>query len=113
MGPAYVTGKDTFKLIEAATLADMAALKPMSGAYSAIPTDKGGILDDTVVSHFGDKAYIVFNASRKEVDKARFEEIAKRHSLSTEVRMLDQDYCLLAIQGPKAEDALVALLSEN
>lgn len=98
MGPAYIRGKDTFKLIEAATVADMASLKPLTGAYSVIPNDKGGLIDDTVVSHFGEKAYIVFNASRKEVDKARFEELAKKNNLTdVEVQMLDQDFCLLAL----------------
>lgn len=111
MGPAYIRGKDTFKLIEAATVADMASLKPLTGAYSVIPNDKGGLIDDTVVSHFGEKAYIVFNASRKEVDKARFEELAKKNNLTdVEVQMLDQDFCLLALQGPRAEEALLQVL---
>ena len=82
MGPAYIRGKDAFKLVEAATVADMTSLKPLSGAYSVIPNDQGGLIDDTVVSHFGDKVYIVFNASRKDVDKLRFEELAKKHQLS-------------------------------
>lgn len=108
MGPAYIRGKDAFKLIESATVADMSSLKPLTGAYSVIPNDNGGLIDDTVVSHFGEKAYIVFNASRKDVDKARFEELAKKNNFSdVEVHLLDQDYCLLALQGPKAEEVLV------
>ncbi len=65
MGPAFIRGKDAFKLIEAATVVDMVAMKPYSGAYSVITNDDGGVIDDTVISNLGDKALIVFNAARK------------------------------------------------
>ncbi len=112
MGPAFVKGSDAGRLIEAATVCDFQALKAFTGAYSVIPNEKGGMLDDTVISNFGDgKAYIVFNASRKEIDKARFEEIAAKEGLKdVRVEMLDQHFCLLALQGPRAEDALVSVL---
>ena len=52
---------------------DLKRLNVGDAAYSLITNSKFGIVDDAVISKLReDLYYIVFNGSRKEVDKAYF-----------------------------------------
>ena len=74
--------------------------------YALFTNDNGGILDDLMVANRGDHLLLVVNAACKADDIAHLQ---ARLSEACEIRVVT-DRALLAIQGPKAEAALSALV---
>src|SRR3546814_10704272 len=73
--------------------------------YSLLLADDGGILDDLMITNTGRGLYLVVNGAVKWDDIAHL-----REHLPDEIEMnLLDDHALLALQGPKAVEALVAL----
>ncbi len=73
--------------------------------YALFTNDQGGILDDLMVANRGDHLFLVVNAACKDADVAHMR--AHLHDCDIEVI---EDRALLALQGPKAEAALAALV---
>ena len=72
-----------------------------------MPNGKGGIVDDLIIYRINAEAYfIVVNASNIEKDWAW---ISSHNDLGVEMQNLSDDYSLLAIQGPKAAEAMQSL----
>lgn len=110
MGQAFLAGPDhatTAAALEALCPADFQNLKPGMQRYSQLLAEDGGILDDLMVSRSADPSedgvlMLVVNAACKEQD---FAHIAA--GLPGNVGLLRADHrALVAIQGPKAVDAL-------
>lgn len=93
---------DAAGALERLTPADLLGLKPGRQRYALLTTESGGIFDDCVVAHLGDRLGLVVNASRKHADFARIE------AAGIEVAKLP-DRALLALQGPGAWEALQAV----
>ena len=74
--------------------------------YALFTNDNGGILDDLMVANRGDHLLLVVNAACKADDIAHLQ---AHLSDVCEIRVVT-DRALLAIQGPKAEAALSALV---
>lgn len=72
--------------------------------YALLTNEAGGIRDDLMVARLADRLILVVNAANKEADEAYL-----RAHLSDvcEVHVLDR--ALLALQGPKAAEALARL----
>ncbi|MDB6453625.1 glycine cleavage system aminomethyltransferase GcvT [Falsirhodobacter sp. 20TX0035] len=96
-----------------ATLAaEFEALMPVSVAalaegrqrYGLLTNDQGGIRDDLMFANRGDHFYVVVNAGCKDADIAHL-----TAHLGDQVRPVT-DRALLALQGPRAEDALAQLV---
>jgi aminomethyltransferase len=102
MGQLHLTGPDAATALEALVPGDISALKPGRMRYSLLLDDEGGILDDLMITNAGDHLYLVVNGAVKWDDIAHM-----RMELPDEitVTVLD-DHGLLALQGPKAVDAL-------
>jgi aminomethyltransferase len=96
---------DAAKALERIVPADIASLAPGRQRYTLLTTPEGGIIDDLMVANFGTYLFLVVNASRKDVDEAHL-----RAALSDacEIEVL-HDRALLALQGPRAEAALIQL----
>ena len=84
---------------------DIVAVAPGRQRYAQFTNDSGGILDDLMVANFGDHLFLVVNAACKAADEAHL-----RTHLS-DVCVIDAlgDRALIALQGPKAEQALAQL----
>jgi aminomethyltransferase len=84
---------------------DIVGIAPSRQRYAQFTNEAGGILDDLMVSNFGDHLVLVVNAACKQADEALL-----RAGLSEvcEVRRLS-DRALLALQGPKAVSVLAKL----
>lgn len=91
--------------LEALTPADVLGLVPGRQRYALLTGDEGGILDDAMVANRGDHLLVVVNAARREADLAHLS-AALPHASVEEVG----DRVLLAVQGPRAEAALEAVL---
>ena len=78
-------------------------LKLGKSYYSFILNDKGGIIDDIIVSlaniNNHENFYIVYNSSRKNTDEKIFKSIVENYSIL-------ENNSLIAIQGPISKDAL-------
>ena len=109
MGEFLLTGPDALDLIQRVTTNDAATLTIGRAQYSCLPNGKGGIVDDLIVYRMKEEQYlIVVNASNIEKD---WNWITSHNTKNVEMRNLSDDYSLLAIQGPKAVEAMQALTS--
>jgi aminomethyltransferase len=87
---------------------DMLGLAAGRQRYTLLTNDRGGILDDLMVSNHGHRLMLVVNAARKVFDEAHL-----RSHLS-DACVVEQltDRALLALQGPAAEAVLASLAPE-
>ncbi len=105
MGQLVFSGEGAAEALEALVPGDISALKPGRMRYSLLLADDGGILDDLMITNTGRGLYMVVNGAVKWDDIAHL-----REHLPDEIEMnLLDDHALLALQGPKAVEALVAL----
>jgi aminomethyltransferase len=109
MGEFLLTGENALALIQKVTSNDAATLEIGKAQYSCLPNADGGIVDDLIVYKIKEEQYLlVVNASNIEKD---WNWISKHNDLGVEMKNLSDDYSLLAIQGPKAVEAMQSLTS--
>lgn len=109
MGEFLVTGTNALELIQKVTSNDASKLVDGKAQYSCLPNDKGGIVDDLIVYRLEEEKYLlVVNASNIQKD---WDWIQSHNTMNAEMRDLSEDYSLLAIQGPKAAQAMQSLTS--
>ncbi|MFA9189690.1 glycine cleavage system aminomethyltransferase GcvT [Flavobacterium sp. FBOR7N2.3] len=109
MGEFLLSGPNALALIQKVTSNDAATLTHGKVQYSCLPNNDGGIVDDLLVYKIKDEQYLlVVNASNIDKD---WDWISAQNDLGVEMKNLSDDYSLLAIQGPKAIEALQSLTS--
>jgi aminomethyltransferase len=109
MGEFLITGSKALDLIQKVTSNDASKLIDGQAQYSCFPNDQGGIVDDLIVYRLdAEKWLLVVNASNIEKD---WNWIFKHNSMGAEMRNLSEEYSLLAIQGPKAIEAMQSITS--
>jgi aminomethyltransferase len=105
MGQLIVAGPEAEKGLESVLPADLAILKEGRLRYSLLLNDEGGIVDDLMATRRGDHFYVVVNGATKEGDIAYLKERLPRSVVLDHMR----EQALLALQGPKAAEALARL----
>ncbi len=111
MGEFLLTGPKALDLIQRVTTNDASTLTIGRAQYSCLPNGKGGIVDDLIIYRMKEEQYLlVVNASNIEKD---WNWISSHNTDGVEMRNLSDDYSLLAIQGPKAVEAMQSLTSVN
>ena len=111
MGEFLVTGPNALALIQKVTSNDASKIVDFQAQYSCLPNDKGGIVDDLIIYRLNaEKWVLVVNASNIEKD---WNWISKHNTMGADLKNLSDDYSLLAIQGPKAVEAMQSLTSED
>lgn len=109
-------GKDALKFIEGLVVGDIAGLADGTGTLSVFTNEKGGIIDDTIVTKVnGTELYIVVNAGCREKDLAHLDKhlkAAKAKGLDVAITVHD-DRSLLALQGPAAAPTLQQLVKDD
>lgn len=107
MGEFILKGENALDLIQRVTSNDASKLYNGKVQYSCLPNQDGGIVDDLLVYKIDDKTYmLVVNASNIEKD---WNWIQQFNSKDVEMHNISDQTSLLAIQGPKAADALQSL----
>lgn len=107
MGEFILKGENALDLIQRVTSNDASKLYDGKVQYSCLPNKDGGIVDDLLVYKIDDKTYmLVVNASNIEKD---WNWIQQFNSKDVEMHNISDQTSLLAIQGPKAADALQTL----
>jgi len=112
MGEFLISGPTALDLIQKVTSNDASKLTIGRAQYSCLPNETGGIVDDLIVYKIKEEQYLlVVNASNIEKD---WKHISSYNSdLKAEMRNISEGYSLLAIQGPKAVEAMQSLTSVN
>lgn len=111
MGEFIVKGKDALDLIQRVTSNDVSVLTDGKIQYSCFPNENGGIVDDLLVYRIDAETYmLVVNASNIDKDWAW---VNKYNTKGVELKNISDQTSLLAIQGPKAAEALQSLTSVN
>ena len=106
MGQLIVAGAEAEKALESQLPADLAILKDGRLKYSLLLNEEGGIIDDLMVTRRGDHFYLVVNGATKEGDIAHLESRLPRGAVLDHMK----EQALLALQGPKAAEALGRLV---
>lgn len=111
MGEFLIEGEHALDLIQKVSSNDASILTNGKAQYSCLPNDDGGIVDDLIIYKIKDEQYLlVVNASNIEKD---WNWIQSKNNVSATMRNLSDDYSLLAIQGPKAIEAMQSLTSHD
>ncbi len=109
MGEFLIMGPNALDLIQKVTSNDASKIVDDQAQYSCFPNATGGIVDDLIVYRFNqEKWLLVVNASNIEKD---WNWISSQNTMNAEMKNLSEDYSLLAIQGPKAVEAMQSLTS--
>jgi len=111
MGEFLIEGEQALALIQKVTSNDASKLSVGKAQYSCFPNDHGGIIDDLIVYKIKEETYLlVVNASNIEKD---WNWIQSKNDVGATMRDLSEGYSLLAIQGPKAVEAMQSLTSHD
>ena len=110
MGEFLVSGNSALALIQRVTSNDASKLAIGDAQYSCFPNESNGIVDDLICYKIKENQYLlVVNASNIEKD---WNWISKHNEqFDADLKDLSETYSLLAIQGPKAVDAMQSLSS--
>ncbi|WP_437373543.1 glycine cleavage system aminomethyltransferase GcvT [Maribacter litoralis] len=112
MGEFLISGPNALNLIQKVTSNDASKLTIGRAQYSCLPNENGGIVDDLIVYKIKEEQYLlVVNASNIEKD---WNHISSYNTeFNADMRNISEGYSLLAIQGPKAVEAMQSLTSVN
>lgn len=109
-------GPDCIPFLEKLVIGDIAGLAPGTGTLSVFTNEKGGAIDDTVITKVkDDHIYLVVNAGCRDKDLAHIEEHmksfkAKGGNVSWHIH---DERSLLALQGPLAAPVLQKLTKDD
>jgi len=111
MGEFFLRGPKALALIQRVTTNDASVLFDGKAQYSCMPNGKGGIVDDLIIYRISQEEYLlVVNASNIDKD---WNWIVSHNTEGVEMENASDRYSLLAIQGPKAAEAMQSLTQVN
>ncbi|MFD0991917.1 glycine cleavage system aminomethyltransferase GcvT [Tenacibaculum geojense] len=109
MGEFFLKGENALALIQKITTNDASKLVPGKAQYTCMPNADGGIVDDLIIYMIAENEYmLVVNASNIEKD---WNWISQHNDLNVVMENRSDNWSLLAIQGPKAAEAMQSLTS--
>jgi aminomethyltransferase len=109
MGEFFISGPNALALIQKVTSNDASTLTVGRAQYSCMPNVTGGVVDDLIIYKLQEEEYLlVVNASNIDKD---WDWISAHNTMGATMKNSSEDYSLLAIQGPKAVEAMQALSS--
>jgi aminomethyltransferase len=105
MGQLTLSGPDAAAAFEALMPVDVMGLAVGKQRYGLLLNEQGGILDDLMFFNRGDDLFVIVNGACKAADIAHIQaQIGQRCTVTPQ-----PERALLALQGPKAVDALKRL----
>ncbi len=108
MGEFIIRGNNAFELIQKVSCNDIARLSPGKALYTCLMNHEGGIVDDMLVYHLSEKAFmLVVNAANIQKDWDWIQQLKPEEDI--EMIDISERSALLAIQGPKATACLQPL----
>ena len=112
MGEFLVEGDNALPLLQKVTSNDVSKLTIGKAQYSCMPNETDGIVDDLIVYRVKEETYLlVVNAANIEKDWNHINQYNKE--FGADLKDISEGYSLLAIQGPKAVEAMQSLSSHD
>lgn len=109
MGEFLISGPNALALIQKICSNDASQLNDGKAQYTCMPNETGGIVDDLIVYRLNEEKYLlVVNASNIDKD---WNWISQHNDMDADMKDLSDEFSLLAIQGPKAVEAMQSLTS--
>ncbi|MBQ8224322.1 MAG: glycine cleavage system aminomethyltransferase GcvT [Bacteroides sp.] len=109
MGEFWVKGPNALAFLQQVTSNNVAVLTPGKVQYTCFPNEEGGIVDDLLVYHYEPEKYLlVVNAANIEKD---WNWCVSHNQAGAELENASDCMAQLAVQGPKATEALQKLTS--
>jgi len=99
-----ISGNDRVRFAERVTPADIESLPIDTGCLTSLPNERGGLIDDCIVTKTEDFLYLVINAGHEEKDLPHLEKESRGFDDVTITPMYGQG--MLALQGPDAASVL-------
>ncbi|NLY55356.1 MAG: glycine cleavage system aminomethyltransferase GcvT [Firmicutes bacterium] len=112
MGEFFVSGPGAYDYLQRLLTNNLAKLLPGKAQYNLLCNEAGGVIDDLIVYCYDQERYlVVVNAANIGKDWEWF----TKHLPSSGVTLTDRsaETALLAVQGPKSEEILRPLCSED
>jgi len=107
MGEFILKGENALDLIQRVSSNDASKLYDGKVQYSCLSNEHGGIVDDLLVYRIDEKTYmLVVNASNIDKD---WSWISRFNTEQVDMKNISDRTSLLAVQGPRAADALQSL----
>jgi aminomethyltransferase len=106
MGQVLFHGANVDAALETLLPGELKLLGDMRLRYSMLLAEDGTIIDDLMATRRGDQFYVVVTGATKQGDLEVFEALLPRTTVIDHMR----EQSLLALQGPKAAEALEALV---
>jgi aminomethyltransferase len=107
MGEFEVSGPGALAFLQRVTSNNVAKLVDGQAQYSALPMANGAPVDDVIVSRRApDRFLLVVNASNIDKD---FRWLQEQGPVDCELRNRSDEFALIALQGPKAQEILQPL----
>ncbi|MDT0690589.1 glycine cleavage system aminomethyltransferase GcvT [Salegentibacter sp. F188] len=107
MGEFLISGENALELIQKITSNDASKLTDGKAQYTCMPNENGGIVDDLIIYRMNAEKYLlVVNASNIEKD---WNWICQYNTMDATMKDISDGMSLLAIQGPKAAEAMQSL----
>jgi aminomethyltransferase len=107
MGEFLLKGENALALIQKVTSNDASKIVDGQAQYTCMPNKTGGIVDDLIIYRkSAQEFFVVVNASNIEKD---WNWISSFNDLGVEMIDMSEEYSLLAVQGPKAAEAMQSL----
>ena len=107
MGEFLISGPNALELIQKVSTNDASKLTDGKAQYSCLTNTEGGIVDDLIIYCLNPEKYLlVVDASNIEKD---WDWISMHNTMEADMKDLSSEYSLLAIQGPKAVEAMQSL----
>lgn len=110
MGEIIIAGSKSLKFIQHLTSNDASTLPFLQLNYNLFINPSGGIIDDFMLYHLGDKFLCVVNASNKNKVLSWL-----NHNKTNDVEVIDDSdkTALLSLQGPYAKNILGEILNDS
>ncbi len=112
MGQIKIAGPVAFNFIQRVTTNNISKLQVGKAQYSLLCNVQGGIIDDIIIYQLGLEEYMfVVNAANKDKVLQWLQDQKNKEEKADLLNIQDvsKEFCLLAIQGPRAEEIIAQL----
>lgn len=117
MGQLRIWGAKRLEFLESIVVGDLQALQTNQARLSVMLNERGGIIDDCMITRKDDHIYMVINAGCKEKDlKHMYEQLEaynKKNGSDVKIEIFSEKMELLALQGPQAHVVLQRLVGKE
>ncbi len=111
----FLSGTDAFEFLNHTVTKDLSEVLPGNAVYTVLLNNAGKVIDDAVAFHLDDQAKNYYRAEWLICLGAGFgSQYIKKQTKKRNLNIYhDEDLACLLVQGPKAHDILVSILSQS